>query len=196
MDPLLPSGSASPQASRAEAHRPSRPERSERWAEAPGVAELRVEPPRLPVSNVAAEQGLLGALLCDNGELDRVRDIVVAEDFAWVAHQAIFVILSRLIWAGKEANPVTMGHLLPNDIGFPPGEGAKYLAKLAVGAVTTHNAADYAVIVADCALRRELVAELEEPQPAETFLDVLERHRGRIVDFKCARRRLEGGADG
>jgi replicative DNA helicase len=159
----------------------------------PDITELRAEPVRLPVSNVAAEQGLLGALLCDNRELARVRDIVVADDFAWRAHQAIFSILSELISAGKQANPVTMGHLLPPDIGIPLGEGAKYLAKLAVSAVTTHNAPDYAAIVSDCAIRRKLVEELEEPLPAETVLEVLERHRERLVGFKRARLRLADG---
>jgi hypothetical protein len=66
---------------------------------------------------------------------------------------------------------------------------------LARSVVTLSNAVDYALIVADCALRRDFAADLADPQPGETTLDVLERHRQRITRLKTAARQLHGGDD-
>src|SRR5262249_5510373 len=76
-----------------------------------------------------------------------------------------FKIIASLIPAGKLANPVTMQHLLRADVGFPRGEGPKYLVKLATSTITMSNAPDYAAIVADCAIRRRLIDDLGEPRP-------------------------------
>lgn len=151
------------------------------------------EPPRLPICNNEAEQGLLGGILCDNRAFAKVADIVQAEHFAEGAHQRIFAALATLIVAGKPANPVTMCHLFDNDSALPKRGGGKYLATLARCAITVSNAPYYALIVADCALRRELMSEFEDPQAEKTVVDILAAARPRIEALAKAAARLRNG---
>ena len=165
----------------------------------PGYTPLRdqmdSEPPRLPPANGDAETALLGAILLSNAEYRKVAGLVTAGDFAWAAHQRIFAALGKLIGGGQRADPITLGHLFGSDAAFPDADPPKYLAKLAVSAVTLRNSADYAAIIADCAITRSLITALEDRQPGETHLDVLEQHRARICSFKAALRSLRGGDD-
>jgi replicative DNA helicase len=160
---------------------------------APDITELRtIEPPRLPVADVAIEQRVLGAILVNNGEFAAVAAFVKADDFEWALHQRIYQAIEKVISAGGVANPVTLKRYFASDEAFPVGGAARYLVQLATGAVTTRNAAFYAQAVADMALWRSIT---EGPRPGETIIDVLERHRDRLAAFRCAQRQLKG-ADG
>jgi len=150
------------------------------------------EPPRPMPCNVAAEQALLGALLCDNGGFSRIAYMVRADDFFWGIHQRIFEAIGKLVATGIPANPVTMQHLFDNDPAIRKAYegGGKYLARLARSAVTLLNGPDYALIIADLALRRELIGELDEPKAGETVVDILATHRSRIEALAKATRNL------
>ena len=149
------------------------------------------EPPRDMPCNVAAEQALLGALLCDNREFSRIAKIVRAEDFAWGVHQRIFAAIGKLTDAGMPANPVTLRHLFDNDPALRKAyPGGVYLVRLARSAITLLNGADYAVIIADLALRRKLIRELYELRPAQTSLDILTDLRPQLQTLAKAVRDL------
>jgi replicative DNA helicase len=156
-------------------------------------------PPYVSPSNVAAEQALLGAILCDNRGFAQIAEIVRPEDFYEAVHDRIFDAIGKMINIGKTANPVTLKHLFNNDPAIRKlYGGGKYLAQLAECAVTLRNNRDYALIIADLALRRSLIAALAEPEAGQTTLDILEAMRPRIqalakaVGATPARR----GADG
>jgi replicative DNA helicase len=160
-----------------------------------GVTDVRdqqdPEPPRALPDNLAAEQALLGALLCCNGGFARIADIVRADNFRWAVHQRIFDAIGKLVKTGTPANPVTMRHLFDNDPAIREAyRGGKYLAWLARSAVTLLNGPDYALIIADLALRRDLICELEEPRPGETAVDILTTYRPRIEALARAARTL------
>jgi replicative DNA helicase len=139
--------------------------------------------------NHEAEQHLLGALLVDNKALGRIEHIVEEADFAWGVHGRIFAAIAGQIQAGRQANPVTLGHAFAND----PARGGRYLMQLASCAVTVSAVSDYAIVVADLAIRRELIAHCEEFRPGETVLDVLGRLRPRIEAFANAIGRASNG---
>jgi hypothetical protein len=68
-------------------------------------------PPYEQPGSVAAEQALLGAMLIDNREFGLIAQNVRPEDFIWAVHARIFRAISKLIDAGRQANPVTLAHL-------------------------------------------------------------------------------------
>ena len=158
-------------------------------------AEIDRKRPRQPPASSAAEQALLGALLISNRAYQEVADIVRPDDFAWPAHQRIFAAMGKLIGVGQEANPISLSHLFGSDAAFPDAGPAKYLAELAVSAVTLLNSIDYALIIADLSLRRSLIAELEDPQPGETLVDILNACKPRIKALAEAAARLREGVD-
>jgi hypothetical protein len=153
--------------------------------------QVDAEPPRQPMCNHEVEQHLLGALLTDNSAFHRVQHIVEAVDFAWGVHGRIFAAIAGQIRAGRQANPVTLGHAFANDPAAP--RGGRYLMELARDAITVSGVADYAVVVADLRIRREVIAQMEEFCPGETALNVLERLRPHIEAFANAIGRASNG---
>jgi len=114
-------------------------------------------PPREPPADVEVEMALLGALLVNNGLYDQVGDIVDADSFADLAHQRIYEAIQRLIEAGRQATATTLRRQFEQEETLRDLGGARYLAELAAGAATIIDAADYARLVRDLKLRRELI---------------------------------------
>lgn len=120
---------------------------------------------RQPAANVDAERALIGALMIHGAKLwDKAGALVRPEHFAVAEHAVIWRACGQLIAAGRVADPITLrDHWQGSDILADVG-GPAYLMKLANAAVTVINAAEYARIVRQCALKRELAALLDEYQ--------------------------------
>lgn len=114
-------------------------------------------PPREPPADVEVEMALLGALLVNNNAFDRVADIVSPEAFADLAHQRIFEAMQKLIEAGRQATATTLRRQFETDDSLKDLGGARYLAELAAGAANIIDAVDYARLVQDLHLRRQLI---------------------------------------
>jgi len=108
-----------------------------------------------------AEQSVLGALLLDNSVFDRVRGLLKREAFFDHRHAAIWQAASELLTAGKAADVVTVFDALPEDKREEVG-GLAYLHQLAEGTPSIASAQQYAEIVRDRAVRRELLAASDE----------------------------------
>lgn len=156
-------------------------------------AQIDPEPPRELPCNVAVEQSLLAALLVDNRAFAKV-DFLRPEHFGYAVHARIFDAIAKTIAAGKPANELTLAHFFKNDpaVWKAYRGGDQYVFRVAESVVTVANAADHALIIADLALRRALIADLEEPKPAQTTLDVLADFRPRIEAFAKIVNRLAG----
>lgn len=108
--------------------------------------------------NIEAEQGLLGALLCNNETLERLNDTLTPADFYDPLHAEIFDAITRAIHAKKKVNPVTLrSHFdgwekITDDLTVPD-----YLGRLALHATTLLNVREYSNTVKDLALRRRLI---------------------------------------
>jgi len=107
--------------------------------------------------NLDAEQALLGAILVDNEVYNRVGDDVLPDHFYDPVHGRIFTELRRMIAAGKLADGVTLHDLFAKDGSLTDIGGAAYLAILVDAAALPGAAQEYAHIVIDLALRRELI---------------------------------------
>ncbi len=107
--------------------------------------------------NIEAEQALLGALLVNNDVLDRVSSIVTDSHFYDPVHGRIFATASERIQNNLLVSPVTLKPFFEDDEGLKELGGAAYLARLAGASISLFAAKDYAEMVRDLALRRELI---------------------------------------
>ncbi len=107
--------------------------------------------------NLPAEMAVLGAILFDNNAHQRVADFLKPRDFYSPANAAIFEVLDRLIANGRVADGVTLREHFERDGKLAEIGGARYLADLLDSAAFGPEIVDYAPLVHDLALRRELI---------------------------------------
>lgn len=112
--------------------------------------------------NVEIEQSLLGALLLQNDIFSRIEGIVAAEHFFDPLHARIFDLIADRVRAGALASPVTLKVFLDGDPAMEAVGGVGYLARLAGSATSLFAAPQYAAIIRDLALRRQLIALAED----------------------------------
>ena len=152
------------------------------------IAALRQTPPAdtaetevLP-HNIEAEQQLLGAILTNNDVFDRVSSIVRAEHFFEPVHKRIFEIASARIQKNTLASPVTIKAFMEDDAGLKELGGASYLARIAGAAVASYAARDYAQMIYDLAVRRDLIQLGRDIAAKAATVDVSSEPKEQIVE--------------
>lgn len=108
--------------------------------------------------NLEAEQGLLGALMADNRQLEGISDFLRGKHFFLAAHERIYEAINILIERGQSATPVTLKGYFEKDEELDQIGGTSYLAKLAGSVVSVINTLDYARTIYELALKRDLIA--------------------------------------
>ena len=106
----------------------------------------------LPYNN-EAEQYLLGAILLNNTSFEKVGDILKPEHFASDLHKQIYDAISKVILKSEIADPIT----LKKYIKIPNLDVEKYLINLAESVIDIENIVDYAKIIYDLYIRRQLI---------------------------------------
>ncbi len=107
--------------------------------------------------NLAAEKALFGAILLDAEVFSRVSEFLRAEHFATNAHQRIFKQMLSLENRQRIINEVTLANFFKTDSDMISLGGLEYLAELVDSAVSAYSAENYAQIIYDCHIRRQLV---------------------------------------
>ena len=108
-------------------------------------------------SNLEAEQALLGSILVNNDIIDEVSNIVKSTIFYDPAHIKIFEVIENLNSKGMIANPITLKNFFEKDNMLNEVGGTEYLVKLTRFSSSAKQAIDYAKIIHEMYLRRELV---------------------------------------
>ena len=108
-------------------------------------------------SNLEAEQALLGSILVNNDIIDEVSTIVSSSIFYDPAHIKIYEVIESLNNKGMIANPITLKNFFEKDNMLNEVGGTEYLVKLTRFSGSVKQAIDYAKIVHEMYLRRELV---------------------------------------
>ncbi len=108
--------------------------------------------------NVDAEQQLLGAILSSNDVLDRIDDLVKPDHFHDPVHREIFTMAQSRIVKGLATDATTLKNFVSEIPGLKDLGGAEYLLRLQLAAIATSAARDYAQLIHDLAVRRELIA--------------------------------------
>ncbi len=108
-------------------------------------------------SNIEAEQALIGSILVNNDILDEISVIVSSTMFYDPAHIKIFEVIESLNNKGMIANPITLKNYFEKDNMLQDVGGTEYLVKLTRFSSSTKQAIDYAKIIHEMYLRRELI---------------------------------------
>ena len=108
-------------------------------------------------SNLEAEQALLGSILINNDIIDEISTIVSSSIFYDPAHVKIYEVIESLNNKGMIANPITLKNFFEKDNMLNEVGGTEYLVKLTRFSGSAKQAIDYAKIIHEMYLRRELV---------------------------------------
>ena len=119
-------------------------------------------------SNLEAEQSLLGSILINNDIIDEVASIVNSNTFYDPAHVKIYEVIENLNNKGMIANPITLKNFFEKDNMLSEVGGTEYLVKLTRFSSPAKQAIDYAKIIHEMYLRRELV-QISEKLSADTL---------------------------
>jgi replicative DNA helicase len=107
--------------------------------------------------NLAAEAAVLGAILFDNNVYQYIADILRPVDFYAPAHSLLYEVASNMIQTGRVADGVTLREHFEQKEKLTEIGGGKYLVDLLDAAAFGPEVKDYARIIRDLAIRRELI---------------------------------------
>ena len=113
-------------------------------------------------SNLEAEQALIGSVLVNNDVIDEVSSFIRPSIFYDPAHIKIYEVIENLNNKGMVANPITLKNYFEKDNMLNEVGGTEYLVKLTRFSGSTKQAIDYAKIIHEMYLRRELVSISEK----------------------------------
>ncbi len=132
--------------------------------------------------NIEAEQQLLGAILVNNDVYDRISSLVKPEHFHDPVHQRIFEIASTRIRKNALASPVTLKAFMEDDEGLKELGGPAYLARIAAAAISAYAARDYAQMIYELAVRRDLIRLGQDISARAAQMDVTSEPKEQIVE--------------
>ncbi len=122
--------------------------------------------------NIAAEQALLGALLCYNEHADKLGRLAT-HHFYEPVHAHIFTLAMNYIAKDLLASAVTLKGPLADHAGFLELGGLDYLAGMCGTMCPPSAIGDFARLIVELSARRDLVAGLDEAKERiEAFEDI------------------------
>ncbi|MEO9820150.1 MAG: replicative DNA helicase [Paracoccaceae bacterium] len=136
--------------------------------------------------SIEAEQQLLGAILTNNDIYDRVAAIISPKHFYDPVHARIFDIASARIAKNNLASPVTLKAFMEDDEGLKELGGPAYLARLAGAAVSAFAVRDYAQMIYDLAVRRDLINLGRDISAKASKVDISSEPKEQIVEAEQA----------
>jgi replicative DNA helicase len=144
--------------------------------------QLAVQAPESMPHSIEAEQQLLGAILTNNDVYDRVASVIGPKHFYEPVHARIFDIASQRIAKNNLASPVTLKAFMEDDEGLKELGGPAYLARLAGAAISAFAVRDYAQMIYDLAVRRDLIQLGRDISAKAAQVDVASEPREQIVE--------------
>ena len=151
---------------------------------------------RVPPQSLEAEQSVLGAILLDNHAVDRVVELLAADDFYREAHRKVFRAILSLTERNEPADLVTLTEALRSRGELEAIGGADYLIQLTDCVPTAAHVASHAKIVRDRAALRRLItvaADITESgyQAPQDVRELLDRAENAI--FQISEREVKEG---
>ncbi len=117
---------------------------------------------RTPPHSIEAEQSVLGALILDNNSIDKVADLLRAEDFYNEGHRLIYEHINRLAADNHAADAVTVSESLRAASKLDYVGGLAYIGAIANAVPSAANVRRYAEIVRDRSIMRRLAGVATE----------------------------------
>ncbi|GHU12518.1 replicative DNA helicase [Alphaproteobacteria bacterium] len=151
---------------------------------------------RIMPYNVEAEQSLLGAILINNECYEDVCEIVLSVHFYTPVNGKIYEAICSLISQGLIADPITLRAYFEKHNELKNIGGGGYLVQLVNAVVSISGVKDYATVIRDLYLRRQLILLGEDISTnASTFdlnvraVDQIERAEARLYEMAMADKR-------
>ncbi len=116
---------------------------------------------KLPFS-MPAEQSLLGAILIDPAVLNEVAALMRADDFYLEEHKQIYLAMQELFLASREIDVVTLIDTLVKKGVYDKSGGEDYIRSLIDAGADAPNARDYARIIKEKSVLRQLIEASNE----------------------------------
>ncbi len=111
---------------------------------------------KMPFS-LEAEQAVLGSILIDPACMDKLAGIINRDDFYMREHTEIFSAMQSMYMTSKNIDVVTLLNELVMLGTYDEAGGREYLKLVAEAVPTSANAVDYAKIIRDKAILRQLI---------------------------------------
>ncbi|MCF7748204.1 replicative DNA helicase [Sulfitobacter sp. M39] len=144
--------------------------------------QLTVQAAETMPHSIEAEQQLLGAILTNNDIYDRVASVIGPKHFYDPVHARIFEIAAARIAKNNLASPVTLKAFMEDDEGLKELGGPAYLVRLAGAAISAFAVRDYAQMIYDLAVRRDLIQLGRDISAKAAQVDVASEPREQIVE--------------
>ena len=135
---------------------------------------------KLP-SNLEAEQALIGSVLVNNDIIDEISNIINHIQFFDPIHKKIYSVIENLNNKGMIANPITLKNFFENENSLSDVGGVDYLVKLTRFSSSIKQAIDYAKVIHEMYVRRELIL-ISENITAESKDDELDITGENIIE--------------
>ena len=110
-----------------------------------------------PPQNLEAEKAVLGAILIDNQTLNKITDLLTPDSFYDLRHQIIYHSIVSLYRDGKAVDVLTLTADLRKEKKLKQVGGSSYLSEIISEVPSTNNVEQYADIIKECYVRRELI---------------------------------------
>ena len=107
--------------------------------------------------NIEAEQAVIASILVSNDIYDEISPILDSQKFFDPIHVKLYETIETLISKGLLANPITLKNHFENNEGLKELGGQEYLIKITKFSTSVKQAIDYANIVQEMHVRRELI---------------------------------------
>jgi len=133
-------------------------------------------------SNLEAEQALIGSILVNNDIIDEIASIIDSNIFYDPAHIKIYEVIENLNNKGMIANPITLKNFFEKDNMLEEVGGTEYLVKLTRFSSSVKQAIDYAKIIHEMYLRRELILVSDNLSSETLNTNYQEKNAEKIIE--------------
>ena len=146
---------------------------------------------KLPFSAIA-EQSLLGSILIDPESINQIADQIAADDFYLEEHKQIYLAMQGLFMANSEIDVVTLIDMLVSKGIYNKSGGEDYIRTLTDAVPDALNIKDYARIVKEKSVLRQLIAASSEIAEAayseqESVVDIIDHAENLIFNIAQGR---------
>ncbi|MDA1343817.1 MAG: replicative DNA helicase, partial [Proteobacteria bacterium] len=154
---------------------------------------------KIPPNSIQAEQAVLGGLMLDNQTWDSISDKVIETDFYRRDHQLIFRTIEKLADQQIPFDVITISETLEATSELEAVGGLSYLGMLAKDTPSAANIVNYANIVRDRSVLRQLIhvgTEISDSAfntEGRDTADLLENAEREVFKIAEQRQRGQGG---
>ena len=134
-------------------------------------------------ANLEAEQALLGSILVNNDIIDEISNTIKPASFYDPAHVKIYEVIENLNSKGMIANPITLKNYFEKDNLLNEVGGTEYLVKLTRFSGSIKQANDYAKIIHEMFLRRELILISDQLNSDTLNANTQEQNAEKIIEL-------------